>query len=771
MAQGTTKGVPIDIDPLLALDSDLVVPSQKAIKAYVDAKKSAADSDYVNVAGDTMIGNLILNADPTINLGAATKQYVDNYINGLDYKAAAHVGTVAALPAYTVSVNKLVLTGTANGPILTATFDNHDPQVGERVLIKNETSTLASNNGIYVVTQVGTGSLPFILTRSDDANTPAKLGEATLSIIYGDTLANTIWHCTPASVPITIGTTNLTFIQVGSGSVGTGTTGNLAYWDSPSSLGSLATVPVGNGGTAIASYTVGDMLYADTGNVLLKLSMPMNQNSVLVAGTTPSWSNAPSLDTLILRSTASLTLGLAGPSGNTGQIIFRNSATINTITLETGATAASYTLTLPIAAPSGGQYLQFATGGVATWVSGIGSGVTTVGTFSASAQTNGATIASSTITFGPASATVPGMVSILAQTWAGAKTFNSVVTIDAAGSTTTAQLTFNGGTNNWINFGINGTSVPVSGTNRTAGEKIVVYGSAATQQTDFAIGMISSTEMYFGSSGVNSGVLNNTEISFYNNTRKVGAFTNTGLVFTQAATAVATQINEAAVGAHLTIAPGATNSYSTGSSVGYIRFWTSVSGVPTVAGARSVGTRILLNPAVIGGTRASDYAIGVNTTDYETWISGGVTDSPIQGGIIGFWVGYGSAWKRTVWVAENALNLAASTVIVGAGTSQNVFNTVATTLNFAGAATALTIGATTGTATIRNPIINLSNASGQLQINATKVVGIRRTGWTAPVATPSRAALPANPTVLELSQFCAALYQDLASGVGHGLIN
>ena len=36
MAQGTTRGVPIDIDPLLAADSDLLVPSQKAIKTYVD---------------------------------------------------------------------------------------------------------------------------------------------------------------------------------------------------------------------------------------------------------------------------------------------------------------------------------------------------------------------------------------------------------------------------------------------------------------------------------------------------------------------------------------------------------------------------------------------------------------------------------------------------------------------------------------------------------------------------------------------------------------
>jgi hypothetical protein len=38
MAHGSTKGVPIDIDPLLANNSDLLVPSQKAVKTYIDSK-------------------------------------------------------------------------------------------------------------------------------------------------------------------------------------------------------------------------------------------------------------------------------------------------------------------------------------------------------------------------------------------------------------------------------------------------------------------------------------------------------------------------------------------------------------------------------------------------------------------------------------------------------------------------------------------------------------------------------------------------------------
>lgn len=64
--------------------------------------------------------------------------------------------------------------------------------------------------------------------------------------------------------------------------------------------------------------------------------------------------------------------------------------------------------------------------------SGGGSGVTTVGTFSGSSQTNGATISGTTITFGPADATNPGMVSTGAQTLAGTKTFTGQATFPAA---------------------------------------------------------------------------------------------------------------------------------------------------------------------------------------------------------------------------------------------------------------------------------------------------------------------------------------------------
>jgi hypothetical protein len=221
MAQGTTKGVPIDIDGTLSQNSDLLVASQKATKTYVDngllLKQDIIGYTPVNKGGDTMLGNLILNANPTLPLQAATKDYIDTLINGIDWKQAAIAGTVASLPAYTVTGSGQVLTGNSNGAIPSATTDGVTLALGNRVLVKSETSTLTPNNGIYVVTQVGDGSNPFILTRSQDANTSSELSEATLSISSGSTLSNTQWHCNPASTPITIGTTYLTFAQIGSG--------------------------------------------------------------------------------------------------------------------------------------------------------------------------------------------------------------------------------------------------------------------------------------------------------------------------------------------------------------------------------------------------------------------------------------------------------------------------------------------------------------------------------------------------------------------------
>lgn len=79
MAQGTTRGVPIDIDPLLTADSDLLVPSQKAAKSYIDNglsnKQNALGFTPENVANKE---NTTLDTSTTkYPTNRLTKEYAD----------------------------------------------------------------------------------------------------------------------------------------------------------------------------------------------------------------------------------------------------------------------------------------------------------------------------------------------------------------------------------------------------------------------------------------------------------------------------------------------------------------------------------------------------------------------------------------------------------------------------------------------------------------------------------------------------------------------
>jgi len=107
----------------------------------------------------------------------ATKVYVDNLLTGLSPKNSVRLSTDAALPSSTydngTSGVGATLTATANGAI---TIDGTTPDVGDRLLIKNQVAAL--QNGIYEVTAVGDGSNPFLLTRTSDFDgSPSGVGE------------------------------------------------------------------------------------------------------------------------------------------------------------------------------------------------------------------------------------------------------------------------------------------------------------------------------------------------------------------------------------------------------------------------------------------------------------------------------------------------------------------------------------------------------------------------------------------------------------------
>lgn len=179
--------------------------------------------------------SVTLTQDPTSNLQAATKQYVDTLVaTGITY----HTPVKYEVPSTTGNLNATYNNGTAGvGATLTnagtlAAFapDGPTAQVGDRILIYNQTNQF--ENGVYEVTVVGSGSVAWVLTRATDADSyglkdPNALGEGdAFFVTSGNTGAGETYVCNTSGT-ITFGTTPITFAQVSSAqiySAGTGLT-------------------------------------------------------------------------------------------------------------------------------------------------------------------------------------------------------------------------------------------------------------------------------------------------------------------------------------------------------------------------------------------------------------------------------------------------------------------------------------------------------------------------------------------------------------------
>lgn len=157
-------------------------------------------------------GSVLLKADPTLPLGAVTKQYVDAIAAGLIVQPAAVVATTANLNAtYANGAAGVGATLTNAGVQVALSIDGVALALNDRVLVKNQT-TLA-NNGIYVVTDIGSGATNWVITRATNYDTTAEIEPGDLVIIQqGTTNAVTSWVQTAAS-PATIGTDPIVFSQ------------------------------------------------------------------------------------------------------------------------------------------------------------------------------------------------------------------------------------------------------------------------------------------------------------------------------------------------------------------------------------------------------------------------------------------------------------------------------------------------------------------------------------------------------------------------------
>ena len=196
----------------------------------VSAALATSIGNHLPLAGGTMTGSLILSGAPTTTQEAATKQYVDNLASSsIHFHDAVRVESISNLNAtYNNGTAGVGATLTNAGSQAALVIDGITLVVADRVLVDNQTDQ--TQNGVYTVTNIGSASTNWVLTRATDAdsyepgdNTGLDEGSYFL-VTEGNTSEGNAYICSNVGT-ITFGTTNITFAQFSSSLVYSGGTG------------------------------------------------------------------------------------------------------------------------------------------------------------------------------------------------------------------------------------------------------------------------------------------------------------------------------------------------------------------------------------------------------------------------------------------------------------------------------------------------------------------------------------------------------------------
>lgn len=268
-------------------------------------------TDFYGPGSDIDLGNAfkVINAlNPVQPQDYATKAYVDAVAVGLNIQAACECASTTALTAtYANGASGVGATLTNAGAMVAISLDGIFPTVGQRVLIKNQASSL--ENGIYTVTVVGSAIQNWELTRATDFDTPAEIQPGDfVPVLSGTVQAGSSWLQT--AIVTAVGTDPITFIQF--------------------SASIPLTVP--NGGTGTTSFTAYGVLTGGTTSTSpFQAVTPGATGTILQSGgaaALPTWSTAtfPSTATGI-----GTFLRADGTNWVASTLTIPNTASINTI--------------------------------------------------------------------------------------------------------------------------------------------------------------------------------------------------------------------------------------------------------------------------------------------------------------------------------------------------------------------------------------------------------------------------------------------------------
>jgi hypothetical protein len=437
--------------------------------------ESSLNFTPLNVAGDTMTGALILNADPVLPLGAVTKQYADSIASGVNIHASCETSTTAALAACTYNNGTAgvgaTLTANANGVL--GTIGGYATLIaGSRLLVKNQVAQL--QNGIYIVTDLGSVSTPWILTRATDfdGSPTAEIQAGDLTYVSEGTLNGTQWVQTAIGTGapgdyIIIGTNAISFTQFsGAGSYVAGTGINIsATTISNTGVTSLiaganvaisastGAVTISTTGTVPSSTTASNVAGGAAGSIPYQTAasttaMLASGTGVLVGGATPSYTTTPTLTGTNFSGTAAA-LNIGGNAGTVTNGLYTTGVGTITNTMLAGSIDNSKLLnstltvgTTSISLGSSSTTLGGLTSVTSTTFNGAivgsGAGLTSIPN-SALVGSGSFALGSTSIALGSTILNVAGLTSVTSTSFVGALTGNASTATTAGTVTTGAQ--------------------------------------------------------------------------------------------------------------------------------------------------------------------------------------------------------------------------------------------------------------------------------------------------------------------------------------------